>query len=81
MARDQTKMKRAIAEGKATTEWLGSWVEVGCPQDPKKKGKKKWATPDRSTSCWLLLLLLPPVHTGTPVLGQQGPTVHAASPH
>ena len=29
----------------------------------------------------LLLLLLPPVHTGTPVLGQQGPTVHAASPH
>ena len=29
----------------------------------------------------LLLLLLPPVHTSTPVLGQQGPTVHAASPH
>ena len=27
----------------------------------------------------LLLLLLPPVHTGTPVLGQQGPTVHGVS--
>ena len=26
----------------------------------------------------LLLLLLPPVHTGTPVLGQQGPTVHGS---
>ena len=25
---------------------------VGCPQGPKKKGKKKWATTDRSTSCW-----------------------------
>ena len=25
------------------------------------------------------LLLLPPVHTGTPVLGQQGPTVHGVS--
>ena len=29
VARDQTKMKRAIAEGEATSEWLGSWVE-GC---------------------------------------------------
>ena len=27
----------------------------------------------------LLLLLLPPVHTGPPVLGQQGPTVHGVS--
>ena len=26
-----------------------------------------------------ILLLLPPVHTGTPVLGQQGPTVHGVS--
>jgi len=25
-------MKRAIAEGKATSEWLGSWVE-GCLQE------------------------------------------------
>ena len=31
--------------------------EVGCPQDPKKKRKKKLATPDRSTSCWRVEIL------------------------
>ena len=30
---------------------------VGCPQDPKKERKKKWATPDRSTSCWRVEIL------------------------
>ena len=29
---------------------------LGCPQDPKKKRKKKWAT-DRSTSCWRVEIL------------------------
>ena len=31
---------------------LSAVTMLGCPQGPKKKGKKKWATPDRSTSCW-----------------------------
>ena len=30
---------------------------LGCPQDPKKERKKKWGTPDRSTSCWLVEIL------------------------
>ena len=31
---------------------VGTQLYLGCPQDPKKKGNKKLATPDRSTSCW-----------------------------
>ena len=30
---------------------------LGCPQDPKKERKKKWAAPDRSTSCWRVEIL------------------------
>ena len=55
--RGGTKVEARIGERLRREIRRGGRPRVGCPQDPKKKRKKKRATPDRSTSCWLVEIL------------------------